>query len=138
MNVYDANWLAVIAAAIAGFVAGGLWYGPLFGKKWMAAMGFSDADVAGGSMVKIFGLTILLSIVSSAMLAHMFARLGNPPFPIIMMMSTGIALGFVIPSLGINYLYQRQKMALFWIDAGYWLLFYAVLGLVHALFIHGL
>ncbi|HLD39833.1 MAG TPA: DUF1761 family protein, partial [Candidatus Nanoarchaeia archaeon] len=34
-----ANYLAVLVAAIAAYVVGFLWYGPVFGKKWMALMG---------------------------------------------------------------------------------------------------
>ena len=29
--MFDVNWLAVIGAALAGFLTGGLWHGPLFG-----------------------------------------------------------------------------------------------------------
>jgi hypothetical protein len=36
------NWLAVLVAAIATFVLGGLWYGPLFGRIWRAAEGQTE------------------------------------------------------------------------------------------------
>jgi Protein of unknown function (DUF1761) len=45
-------------------------------------------------------------------------------------MSTGIALGFIVPALGTNYLFSRASMKLFLIDAGYWLLFYTAMGAV--------
>jgi hypothetical protein len=31
------HWLAVIAASLTGFILGGLWYGPIFGKAWQNA-----------------------------------------------------------------------------------------------------
>jgi len=37
----DLNWWAVLLATVLGFALGGLWYGPLFGKAWLAAMGKS-------------------------------------------------------------------------------------------------
>src|SRR6266568_3656729 len=41
----DANFfIAVIAATIVSFVISGLWYGPVFGKMWMAALGRTEAD----------------------------------------------------------------------------------------------
>ena len=40
----DINWLAVIVAAVATFVLGGVWYGPLFGKIWRAADGRPDPE----------------------------------------------------------------------------------------------
>jgi hypothetical protein len=30
----NANLLAILVAAAAGFLVGGIWYGPLFGKGW--------------------------------------------------------------------------------------------------------
>jgi len=47
-----------------------------------------------------------------------------------MMISTGIALGFIVPALGTNYLFSRASRKLFLIDAGYWLLFYSAMGAV--------
>ena len=43
----EVNWIAVIAAAVSAFVMGGLWYGPLFGKKWMALVGLSISRMPG-------------------------------------------------------------------------------------------
>jgi MFS family permease len=37
-------FIAVIVATIVSFVIGGIWYGPAFGKAWMAALGKTDAD----------------------------------------------------------------------------------------------
>jgi len=130
----DINWLATILAALSGFAVGGLWYGPIMGKRWQAAIGLSDETLRGANMPALFGATLVLSLVASIFLSHMFTRLGNPPLHIVMMISVGIAIGFVIPALWINLLFGRAKRALLWIDAGYWLLFYAAMGLVHGLF----
>ena len=34
----------MVVAAASAFVVGGLWYGPIFGKAWMAEMGFTEDD----------------------------------------------------------------------------------------------
>ena len=39
------SWIAIIAAAAAGFVVGGIWYGPLFGKAWMAEHGCTEEEL---------------------------------------------------------------------------------------------
>ena len=39
------NWLAIVLATASAFVLGGIWYGPLFGKQWMAEYGFSEEDL---------------------------------------------------------------------------------------------
>ena len=48
------------------------------------------------------------------------------------MTSFGVALGFIVPAIGTNYLFSQKSKALFLIDAGYWLLFYIAMGAVHA------
>lgn len=131
--MFEGNGLAIILAALCGFLVGGIWYGPVMGKRWMGAVGLSEEQIKQGNMPVIYGGAFAFSLVASTMLAHMFVRLGQPPLHIVMMISTGIALGFIIPAIGTNYLFSQKGKALFFIDAGYWLLFYAAMGLVHGL-----
>src|SRR4051812_43949474 len=42
MPIVPINYLAVLIAAIAPVIIGFLWFGPLFGKKWMALMGWEN------------------------------------------------------------------------------------------------
>ena len=37
----ELNFLAVVVAAIAPMVIGGIWYGPLLGRQWMSAHGYT-------------------------------------------------------------------------------------------------
>ena len=43
------HWLAVIVAAVSRMVIGFLWYGPLFGKTWMTALGRTRDEIGGAS-----------------------------------------------------------------------------------------
>ncbi|WP_420607231.1 DUF1761 domain-containing protein [Novosphingopyxis sp.] len=127
------NILTILLAALAAFLVGGLWYGPLFGTAWMRLIGKTPEELGQANMVKLYGIAFLFALLQATMLAHLFARIGAPPFHIVMMISTGIALGFVIPAIGTNYLFRREPGKLFFIDAGYWFAFYAAMGLVFAL-----
>ncbi|MFT4635209.1 MAG: hypothetical protein ACI854_002465 [Arenicella sp.] len=49
------------------------------------------------------------------------------------MTTIGVAVGFIILTIGTNYLFSQKSKVLFFIDASYWLLFYIALGWVHAL-----
>ena len=40
----DVNYLSVLIAAIASFVLGWIWHGPIFGKAWMKETKFSESD----------------------------------------------------------------------------------------------
>ena len=44
-NLTTINWLAVLAAAVATFMIGGVWYTALFGKAWVKAHGYDTARV---------------------------------------------------------------------------------------------
>lgn len=128
----NANLLSILIAAVAGFMVGGLWYGPLFGKTWQREIGLSDNDIKSGNMAKIFGITFLFSVLSAVFLGHLLSHF-DTDFYRTMMISTGIALGFVAPAIGTNYLFGRKTGRLFAIDAGYWIVFYAAMGLVFGL-----
>ena len=67
--------LTIIAAAAAGFLVGGLWYGPLLGKVRMAELGFTKEELAKGNMVQIYGTTFVLRLISAFFLGHLLAYL---------------------------------------------------------------
>lgn len=126
----NANLLAILIAAISGFLVGGVWYGPLFGKAWQREIGLSDDDMKGASVAKIYGIAFLFSVLSAVFLGHLLAHFGDMSLRSTMMISVGIALGFIVPAIGTNYLFGRKSGKLFAIDAGYWIAFYAAMGLV--------
>lgn len=67
------NWLAVLAATVANGVLGALWYGPLFGKMWIRAVG-RNPDEMGQA-----GPSIALSIFSGLLAAFALALLLTVP-----------------------------------------------------------
>ena len=125
----NAHLLSVVAAAIAAFMVGGLWYAPLFGKVWMAEMGFTEADKAKVNPVRLFGGTLALELLSAFFLGHLLAHVSHSA-QVTMMISAGMALGFVIPALLVNYMYAMKSAKLMVIDAGHWLVVYLVMGAV--------
>ncbi len=128
----NANLLAILIAAACGFLVGGLWYGPLFGKAWQRAIGLTDEQLRSGNMLKTYGLTFAFSVLSAVFLGHLLAFF-DTDLRHTMMISVGVALGFIVPAIGTNYLFGRKAGALFAIDAGYWIAFYTAMGLVFGL-----
>lgn len=54
------NWLAIIVAALANFLLGGLWYSPiLFGKRWQKENNLSDEDLKNTNQLRVFGFSLL-------------------------------------------------------------------------------
>lgn len=133
MNLFDVNWIAVVAAAISGFVVGGIWYGPIMGKRWLVAVGLTEDEIKSSPMGLIYGGAFAFSLLASWTLAHTFASYAiELGFAAKVMTAFGVALGFIVPALGTNYLFSQKGKSLFFIDATYWLLFYLAMGFVHA------
>jgi len=125
----EVNWLAVTAAALASFVIGGIWYSPLlFARSWQAAAGLSDEALKGGSPVRIFGGTFLLSFVAAATFAFLLGPRPTLGFAATAGLSAGLC--WVTASFGINYLFERRSLRLFLINGGYHTLQFTVIGLV--------
>lgn len=134
MNIFDVNWIAVFGAALSGFVVGGIWYGPIMGKRWMGAVGISEEEIQEGSTGKLYLGAFVLSVIASWTLAHTFATYAvELSFTVKVLTAMGVALGFLIPAIGTNYLFSQRSKELFLIDAMYWLLFYLAMGVVHGL-----
>lgn len=129
----EIHWLAVIVAGVAAFMVGGVWYSLLFGKAWMAARGVTKEDIQakGGAPASMFAITFALDLMMAFVLDHVFgtyapiADMGTA-----LMIAGGIALGFVIPAMVVNYLYQQAKRNLYLIDGGHWLAVFLVMGAV--------
>ena len=136
------NLLTIVLAALAFFVIGALWYGPLFGRAWRGLVGVTDEMVAANPrdrsgprqnptwliMLLAFAFELLISLV----LAHQYAMTG-PSDRAKMMIAIGYGFGIMAPALGINYLFQMRPGRLFAIDAGYFVVGMAAMGGVYCL-----
>ena len=128
----EVNYLAVLAAAVATFVLGGLWYSPaLFGKAWQREAGVSDEKMKSANMAMIFGLTFVLSLIA----AWVFALFLGPRPPMALGLGAGFSAGlcWVAASFGISYLFERRSLKLWLINGGYHTLQFTIVGLILAL-----
>ena len=125
----EVNWLAVVAAAVASFIAGALWYStPLFGKVWQREAGLSDEQLKSGNPAAIFGGAFVLSLIAAAVFAMFLGPAPAPAFAV----GAGFAAGlcWVAASFGINYLFEHKSLALFLVNGGYHTVQFTVIGLV--------
>lgn len=128
----EVNFLAIIVAAVAAFVLGGLWYSPiLFGKSWQREVGLSDDELKRGNMLRIFGSALVLSLIAS----FVFAMFLGPRPPLSLGLGAGFAAGlcWVASSFGMNYLFARRSLKLFLIDGGFHTIQFTLIGLIIAL-----
>lgn len=113
----DINWLAVLAAAVSAFVIGGIWYGPLFGRVWMSANGYTEQDLATRNMALVFGLSFLL-MVAAAVNLEMFIGAGAT-LAFGSMAGLFAGLGWVATFLGVIYLFEKRSTTLWLVNGGY-------------------
>ena len=50
METITVNYWAIVAGAVLSMVIGAIWYGPLFGKKWMEIVGVDSTDLEAFSL----------------------------------------------------------------------------------------
>jgi hypothetical protein len=123
------NLWAVLVAAAAAFLLGGLWYAPfLFGKAWQKAAGLSDERMKSGNPAMIFAVSFLLSLLA----AFVFALFLGPAPALSFALGAGFSAGlcWVAASFGVNYLFERKSLALFVINGGYHTAQFTLYGLV--------
>lgn len=128
----EINYIAVVVAAVASFILGGLWYSPLlFAKAWQREAGVTDEQMAGANMGMIFGLALVLSLIAAFVFALFLGP--RPSMPLGLGAGFSAGLCWVTASLGINYLFERKSLKLFLINGGYHTLQFTIIGLVLAL-----
>ena len=129
MDMSTINWLAVLVAGISAFVIGGVWYSPaLFGKAWMSENNLTTEAVQKGNKAKIFGWTLVLSLIMAANLA-MF--LNTPDVDL----SMGILYGFltgiwIFCGIAIVGLFELKSARYIFINGGYMLIALSLMGAI--------
>ena len=72
------NLLAVLVAGFIPMLLGSIWYGPLFGKKWMDLIGKTEEDLkADFNPMKSYGVTFVFALVMAYVLAHVLNSFGD-------------------------------------------------------------
>jgi len=123
------NVWAILAATIAAFVLGGVWYSPLlFRNAWMRANAFTEKDLEG-SRGKIFGLAFVYSLL----MAFNFAMFLNDPSTTLARGATVgflAGLGWVALGLAVVALFERRSWQYMVINGGYLTTVMVVMGAI--------
>jgi hypothetical protein len=123
------HWPSVLTAAAAAFVIGALWYSPaLFGNRWASELGLSKEKLGQANMPLIFGSAFVLILAGSAALDLAIGKQATW----LSGLQAGLSIGilFIAGAMGVNYVFARKSFKLFLIDAGYFAVLYAVMGLI--------
>ncbi len=128
-DIFLFGW-QTIAAAVAAFIIGGLWYGPLFGMKWAKYMGMTKAHMEyakNKGMAKLYFFNFIGTLITASILGGLVFSLGFD-----VMGAIGLAiwlwLGFMVfTTLLGSLLWENKPTGLFWINSIYWLITFVVM-----------
>lgn len=133
MDFAGQSMIAILVAAVIGFFIGGIWYG-ILGNAWMKAASIDPADMVDEQgkkkmpvvpMVLAALANLVLAITLSGLMGHMVVDVRHG-----LITAAFVALGFILPTLLVNYSFQGRPFKLTLIDTGHWLLVLLAMGAI--------
>ncbi|MEK7608678.1 MAG: DUF1761 domain-containing protein [Patescibacteria group bacterium] len=130
------NYWAVFVSAVLSMAVGAIWYGPLFGKKWMEIVGANAADIEARKKIqrgvwKLYLTQFLLTLFQVWVLAYYIegwkeaSGLTN---------ALWIWAAFVMPTVAGTAMWNNDSAKISWarflIQAGYQLVIFIIFGFV--------
>jgi len=135
MTFAGVNYLAVLIAAVASWLAGAAWYMTL-AKPWMAALGRTPEQMEACKKQPHSYLPFIYAFAAAFILAFVLAGLVGHLGPGQVTLRNGIIsglfcwLGFVFTTMLVNNSFAMRSPKLLAIDGGYWLLVLVLSGAV--------
>ena len=152
--------LPILIASLATFLVGFIWYNPkVFGSVWMKETGMTEEKAKKGNMIKIFGLTLIYSLMLAfalpSLVIHQMGAISmvggpamiesaKPTYAAFMAdyvdafrtYQHGAFHGFlaglfiILPSVAINGLFEQKSWKYILINAGYWIVSLTIMGAI--------
>ncbi|HLL26407.1 MAG TPA: DUF1761 domain-containing protein [Xanthobacteraceae bacterium] len=131
MTFSGINYLAVVVAAIAAFVFGGIYY-RVFGEAWMKALGISKKTASKNMSSTPLIITFIAELIMAWVLAGLMGHLGAGQVTAMNGVVSGafVWLGFVVTTLVVNNAFAMRKPQLSVIDSAHWLVALAIMGAI--------
>ncbi len=118
---FQINYLAVFVSGIIAMIIGALWYGPIFGKKWIALMGFTPERMAEAkkSMKKGYVINFIAALVMAYVLAYDAIAWNAEGVSGALLLAFWICLGYVATVLIGAVLWEGKSWKLYFLNVGY-------------------
>ncbi len=128
--MHEVNLFAVLVAGVVPMVIGALWYGPVFGQRWMALMETTEEELREGfNPLKTYGVSFLLALVTAYVIAQLVAEVSPESVSSMgggggsAMVGVHVALmalvAFVLPVAHQSVTFEGRKAGLAWLNIGY-------------------
>jgi hypothetical protein len=127
------NYLAIVIAAVAAWLAGAGWYMAL-GKTWTVALGttqekMTQAGHRPGAFLP-YGYAFIAELLMAWILAGLLGHIGALTIRGGIISAAFCWLGFVMPTMAVNNIFAGRDARLLLIDGGHWLLVLVLMGAI--------
>ena len=122
------NWWAILVATVAAFALGGLWYGPLFGKPWMAAIGKTAEELPALPMP--FVISFFAALLTCVVMAFLMRALAIDTWGGGLLMGLAVGIGFIAASTASDAGHSGTGLGLWTITAGYRVVLSLIMGAI--------
>ncbi|HKQ44545.1 MAG TPA: DUF1761 domain-containing protein [Rhizomicrobium sp.] len=114
--------VAILAAGLAGWIFGAIWYTAL-GKPWQRAQGLNPDDCKDKKMpMAPMVASFLAAVVMSAVMYQLLNNMGVTGVAHAAMAGVTVGAGFLLTSTLVNNLFQGKSLTLTAIDGVHWVL----------------
>ena len=130
------NYFAILLCAIVSMVVGAVWYGPIFGKKWMHVIGATAHDLEARKKMQkkagpLYLVQFLLTLFQVYVLAYLVAAW---PGANAILLALFLWAGFLVPTIAAGAMWNNDSSRVAWtrflIQALYQLLMFTVYGYI--------
>lgn len=125
MSFGGANYVAILVAAVAAYLAGAIYYGWL-GKTWMKAARIDPAEAKMSLPLMVTGF--LCELVMAWVMAGVIGHFGDVTIRTGLISAALLWLGFMATTLTVNQRYQGFGWDLTIIDGIHWLIVALLMG----------
>jgi hypothetical protein len=128
----EVSWIAVVAGTVGYQALGALWYGPLFGDRWMAGMGFEGPEEVHGDEDATTGylLTTVGSLVAVVALVLLVDWTGASTPVEGLSLGVVVGVGFVATTALQAVPFEGRAWSVYLLNAGYNLVALAGVGVL--------
>lgn len=125
MSFGGANYIAILVAAVAAYLAGAIYYGWM-GKTWMKAARIDPADAKMSLPLMVIGF--VCELIMAWVMAGVIGHFGDVSIKTGLISGFLLWLGFMATTLTVNQRYQGFGWNLTLIDGLHWLIVALLMG----------
>ena len=130
LSLAGINWIAVVIGVVLSNALGFLWYGPLFGKPWMKALGKSASELQASPTSYV--VTVVTSFITMIVLAVAINAFGSASVVDGAIVGVVLYAGLAGAPTYVGTTFEGRPVTVWYINALYNVVVFGVMGAVFA------